>query len=211
MLTLYSYYRSSAAYRVRIALNYKAVPYEQKHVHLAKGQQFTAEYKSLNPQGLVPTLVDDEKAISQSVAILEYLEEKFPTPALLPKDIYDKAVVRSMLQFIACDIHPLNNLRVLTYLKESFKVADDKKMQWYHHWLKAGFDALEEMVSRHSGKCCFGDVVTMADIALIPQVYNARRFGFDLAAYPKVLAVNDYCLSLPAFDLARPENQADAE
>lgn len=212
-MKLYSYFRSSASYRVRIALNYKNIPHRQEYVHLVKegGEQFKADYKKLNSQCLVPTLVDDEHIITQSLAMLEYLEEKYPSPALLPEDIHQRAKVRSMALQIACEIHPLNNLRVLQYLQNDLQLSDEDKSMWYQHWIIEGFNALEVRLERDAdvGKCCFGDTPTFADLCLIPQVYNAKRFDCPLDDYPTIMRINDHCLGLTAFATASPESQCD--
>ncbi len=212
MLKLFGYWRSTAAYRVRIALNLKQVSYENISVHLIKegGEQHKPEYRALNPQGLVPLLVDGELKLNQSMAILEYIEERYPSPALLPTDAALRGQVRALCQTIACDIHPLNNLRVLQYLSGELKIDDDTKTAWYQHWIHQGFSAIETQLSKTAGKFCFGDEVTMADLVLIPQVYNANRFSLDLSAYPKICAINDHCMSKAAFRDAAPENQPDA-
>lgn len=210
-MKLYDYFRSTASYRVRIALNYKGIEYHQHVVHLAKdgGEQFTPEYKTLNPQCLVPTIVDGDQVLTQSIAILEYLEEIYPEPALLPDSPLEKARVRSLVQIVASDIHPLNNLRVLKFLKQHIHVTDEQKLAWYHHWLKTGFDAIETLLARspETGLFCHGDAITFADICLIPQVYNAHRFEFDMEDYPTINRVNEDCLRLPYFEMATPEVQ----
>ena len=214
MLKLFGYWRSTAAYRVRIALNVKQVSYNNVSVHLVKegGEQHKAEYRALNPQGLVPLLVDGKLSINQSTAILEYLEERYPTPALLPEDLYARAEVRSICQMVACDIHPLNNLRVLQYLTGELDIAEERKSQWYHHWIHKGFEALETKLLSHKSKgpYCMGSDLTMADIYLVSQVYNANRFNVDLNAYPRICAINEHCMTLSAFSDAAPENQQDA-
>lgn len=214
MIKLFGYWRSTAAYRVRIALNIKQVSYKGISVHLVKdgGQQHKPEYKELNPQGLVPLMVDGDFKLNQSTAIIEYLEEKYPRPQLLPNGFDDRAKVRAVCQTIACDIHPLNNLRVLQYLKSELKVSDEQKDSWYHHWINKGFTALETNLEGYAknGPFCFGKHLTMADIFLVSQVYNANRFNVDLSAFPRICSVNDHCLSLSAFRDASPENQPDA-
>ncbi|MCO7227217.1 maleylacetoacetate isomerase [Pleionea sp. CnH1-48] len=214
MLKLFGYWRSTAAYRVRIALNIKQVPYENLSVHLVKdgGEQHKSEYRALNPQGLVPTLVDGELKLSQSMAILEYLEEKYPSPALLPANLQLRAEIRAFCQMIACDIHPLNNLRVLKYLAGPLSVADEQKNQWYAHWITEGFKAVESLASQYSdkGPFCFGRELSMADMCLIPQIYNAHRFNVPLDAFPRLVSINEHCLSLAAFRDALPESQPDA-
>lgn len=210
-MKLYDYYRSSCSYRVRIGLNIKDISYETLSVHLVNngGEQHQPNYLELNPQGLVPTLDENGHIISQSLAILEYLEEICPTPPFLPPKPLGRAQVRSMSLLIACDMHPLNNLRVLTQLKNQFKASEQQVMDWYHHWLKQGFDALETRLQAmpHKSHVCYGNEVTMADICLIPQIYNAKRFGFSLHNYPLINSINTYCLSLPAFQEATPQEQ----
>lgn len=213
-MKLYGYFRSSAAYRVRIALNLKGVEYETVPVHLLKdgGQQFSASYKALNPTALVPTLVDGDLAIGQSMAILEYLEETHPDPALLPTDPAGRARVRAIAQTIACDIHPLNNLRVLKHLKHGLGVDEDTKNAWYRHWIDVGLTSVEAMLAGHpaTGRFCHGDQVTLADVLLVPQVFNARRFECDLSAMPTVTRIVDACSELDAFVQAEPARQPDA-
>ncbi|HLU78670.1 MAG TPA: maleylacetoacetate isomerase, partial [Burkholderiaceae bacterium] len=202
-MKLYSYFRSSAAYRVRIALNLKGLAYETVPVHLLKdgGQQYSADYKALNPTALVPTLVDGELAIGQSMAILEYLEETHPQPPLLPSDAAGRARVRAIAQTIACDIHPLNNLRVLKHLKHVVGVDEDTKNAWYRHWIDVGLSSIEAMLAGHpsTGRFCHGDHVTLADVLLVPQVFNARRFECDLSAMPTIHRIVDACSQLDAF------------
>ncbi|MBO1112748.1 maleylacetoacetate isomerase [Bordetella petrii] len=214
-MQLYSYFRSSAAYRVRIALNLKGIPYEYLGVHLLKdgGQQLSDSYRALNPAALVPTLVDGDAIIGQSLAIIEYLDETHPQPALLPSDPAGRARVRAIAQTIACDTHPLNNLRVLKYLKRTLQVSDDAKNDWYRHWVHLGLSAVESMLadSPATGRFCHGDAPTLADLCLVPQVYNARRFDCDLSAMPTVLRIDAACRELQAFDLAEPDKQPDAE
>lgn len=219
MLKLYGYWRSSAAYRVRIALNYKGLEAEEISVHLVKdgGEQHKADYAELNPQELVPVFIDtgsdDSKeafVLSQSVAIIEYLDEKYPELALLPQNIQEKAIVRSMAMSIACEMHPLNNLKVLQYLAKELNVDDDAKSEWYHHWIHEGFSALEKQLKKHAGQFSFGDSVTLVDLCLIPQVYNANRFNVDLSPYPNIVRITQHCNQLDAFIDAMPENQADA-
>jgi maleylacetoacetate isomerase len=208
---LYTYFRSSAAYRVRIALNLKGLPYEMIPIHLNRdgGQHKKPEYRAVNPQMRVPTLeLSNGDRITQSLAIIEYLDEVFPEPALLPVDAIDRAHVRAVSQIVAADIHPLNNLVTLNYLK---KLGHDQDAvnQWYADWVLAGFEAIEELL--RPGPYAFGSRVTLADVCLVPQVFNARRFKVPLERFPKILAVEEACNKLPAFDKARPENQPDAE
>lgn len=213
MFRLYGYWRSSAAYRVRIALNLKGVAYESVAVHLVKdgGQQRQESFRLLNPQKLVPVLMlDDGAALTQSLAIIEYLDEVLPEPRLLPADPLARARVRALSLSIACDIHPLNNLRVLQYLKAVLGHDQAAVDSWYRHWLTEGLAALEAQADPKGPYLC-GDQVTMADLVLVPQLYNARRFKCDLGPYPRLQAVDASCAKLPAFEAARPENQPDAE
>ncbi len=214
-MKLYGYFRSSAAYRVRIALNLKGVEFETIAVHLLKdgGQQLSEDYKALNPTALVPTLVDGELAIGQSMAILEYLEETHPQPPLLPADAAGRARVRAIAQTIACDIHPLNNLRVLKHLKHGLGVDEDTKNAWYRHWIAVGLISVEAMLAANTatGRYCHGDTITMADVLLVPQIYNARRFGCDLSDMPTITRIVDACSELDAFQRAEPARQPDAE
>ncbi|MGE4368132.1 MAG: maleylacetoacetate isomerase [Burkholderiaceae bacterium] len=214
-MKLYGYFRSSAAYRVRIALHYKGLDYDKEIVSLVRdgGQQFSAEYEALNPTHLIPTLQDGELTVGQSVAILEYLEEKHPEPALLPRAAADRARVRAFMQTIACDIHPLNNLRVLKYLVHELGATEAQKLAWYRHWIDVGLGSLETLLARSAstGKYCFGDTPTLADVCLVPQMANARRFECDLSAMPTLVRIDAACRQLEAFRLAAPENQPDAE
>lgn len=210
-MKLYSYFRSSAAYRVRIALNLKEITYETQPVHLVKNEQQQEQYVALNPSQLVPTLIDQDQALSQSLSILEYLEEQYPVSPLLPKDSIERAKVRAFAQVIACDIHPLDNLRVLKYLKNDLAVSDEQKNQWYQHWIIEGFKSLEKQLQHSNGHFCFGTQATIADCCLIPQVYNAKRFKIDLSAFPKIESIYQHCLTLPAFLHAAPEQQPDWE
>jgi len=209
---LFTYFRSSAAYRVRIALNLKGLPYEMESAHLTRdgGRQYTPEFRALNPQMRVPVLqLSSGDVLTQSLAIIEYLDEIQPEPALLPADALARAHVRAVAQIVACDIHPLNNLVVLQYLKGPMKHEQAAVDAWYRHWVAKGFDAVEAMITPGPYAC--GVHVTLADICLVPQVYNARRFKVSLDPYPKIAAVEAACLKHPAFDKARPENQPDAE
>ena len=214
-MKLYTFFRSSASYRVRIALNLKGIAYEQAPIHLRRGggEQFGAAYRALNPQALVPTLEDGGRILSQSLAIIEYLEEKQPQPPLLPKDPADKALVRSMAMIVACEVHPIQNLRVLNYVKKEYNQTDEQVNRWAQHWIDLGLSALEEMLAAQPkrGKYCWGDAATLADICLVPQLGNARRYGCDLSRYPNILAVEKNCMALPAFIDAAPEKQPDAE
>lgn len=211
-MKLYTYFRSSAAYRVRIALNLKNLPYEMVPIHLTKegGQQHKPEYHAINPQERVPSLVlSSGEVLTQSLAIIEYLDEIQPEPALLPAEVLDRAKVRAIAQMVCCDIHPLNNLIALQYLKRSLKHEQAEIDTWYHHWVIEGFAAIEEMISPGPYAC--GAHVSLADVCLVPQVFNARRLKVPLDRFPKIVAVDASCLKLPAFDKARPENQPDAE
>ena len=213
-MKLYGYWRSSAAYRVRIALNLKGIEVEQHSVHLVKngGEQHARDYVALNPQHLVPSLeLDDGTVLTQSLAIMEYLEECGQGMTLLPESTIDKAQVRAMCLAVACEVHPLNNLRVLQYLSTDMALSDEVKNAWYHHWIHEGFAAIEKMLARHSGKYCFGDSPTLADACLIPQVYNARRFNVPLDNYPNIVRIDKHCNSTQAFIDALPENQPDAQ
>jgi len=215
-MKLYSYFRSSAAYRVRIALNWKGLDYEivAKHFRRGGGEHRKPDYLAVHPQGLIPALEDRGVVVPQSLAILEYLEEAYPqTARLLPAGVAERAAVRAMAQAIACDIHPLNNLRVLDYLKAHMGQGEDATHVWIRHWIREGFGALEQWVQKHSrdGKHCFGTSVTMADVCLVPQLYNARRFQTDLAPFPTLVAVGEHLEGQAAFADARPEVQPDAE
>lgn len=206
-LTLYNYYRSSCSYRVRIALNLKQLHYDRVDIDLAASEQFGEDYRRLNPQSLVPALNIDETLITQSLAIVEWLEERFPEPVLLPGDSVDKARVRALSYAIAMDIQPLNNLRVMNYFRQELAWEEAEVMRWYRHWIAKGFTALESQLSRFGcgGHFCFGDAVTMADICLVPQVYNAQRFECDLSPYPLISGVAQHCNALEAFARAAPE------
>jgi maleylacetoacetate isomerase len=209
---LYTYFRSSAAYRVRIALNLKGLPYDMVPIHLTKdgGHQRKPEFRAINPQMRVPVLaLSSGDVLTQSLAIIEYLDEIEPEPPFLPVDALARAKVRAVAQMIACDIHPLNNTAVLQYLKRTLKHEQAEIDTWYHHWIIEGFNAIEPMIAPAPYTC--GAQVTLADICLVPQVANARRFKVPLDAFPKIVAAEQACLKLPAFDKARPENQPDAE
>jgi maleylacetoacetate isomerase len=211
-VTLYSFFRSSAAYRVRIAFNLKGLGYDTAAVHLQKdgGQQRKPAYRAINPQMRVPTLkLDSGELLTQSLAIIEYLDEVHPQPPLLPSDPVERAQVRALAQLVACDIHPLNNLASLRYLKNEFGQDQSKIDAWYHHWVREGFDALEAMVA--AGPYAHGADVTLADICLVPQVANARRLKVPLDPYPRIVAIDAACAKLAAFEEARPERQPDAE
>ena len=212
-MKLYNYFRSSAAYRVRIALNLKGIAYEPIAVHLVKREHRAPEFLALNPAGLVPALTTDDGAVlTQSLAIIEYLEEAHPTTArILPAEALARAHVRSLSLALACDVHPLCNVRVLNYLTNELAVAPSAKDQWIVHWISTGLDAFEKTLAqaRMSGKFCFGDTPTLADIALVPQVFSARRFGVDMAAYPLISAIDASCNALAAFADAAPARQPD--
>ena len=211
-MKLYSYFRSSAAYRVRIALNLKGLAYETVPVHLVKegGHNRRPEFRAVNPQMRVPTLVvPTGDVLIQSLAIIEYLDETHPEPPLLPKDPIARAQARAIAEIVACDIHPLNNIGSLRYLKRELHQEQAAIDAWYHHWVLTGFEAIEALV--RPGPYACGGAVTVADLCLVPQVYNARRLNVPLDKFPKIVAIDTACLALPAFDQARPENQPDAE
>lgn len=212
--TLYGYFRSSAAFRVRIALNLKGVEAKHVSVNLKPGidDQHSEDYRLLNPQSRVPFYTEDEFQLGQSPAILEYLEDRYPEPALLPKDYREKAYIRQLSSLIACDIHPLNNLSVLKYIKSEFGADQHAVNKWYSHWIHQGFSALEAMLidGKSTGLYCFHDVPTLADIYLVPQIYNARRFDVPLDEFPALVRIDHECMKLQAFQDALPENQPDA-
>lgn len=214
VLRLYGYWRSSAAYRVRIALNLKGLNYDSVPVHLVRngGEQFSPEFTQLNPQSRVPILMHGSRVLRQSLAIIEYLDETWPAPPLLPVSLRDRARVRSIAQLIASDIHPLNNVSVLRFLEQTWAVPRPERDEWIRHWIREGFTALEQMLaeSPSTGAFCEGDVPSLADCCLIPQVYSAHRYGLDMTLFPTLERINSACLQLPEFDLARPELQSDA-
>ena len=211
-MKLYTYFRSSAAFRVRIALNLKGLKYEPVFVHLAKGEHRQPQYASVNPQALLPTLeLDDGKRLTQSLAIIEWLDEKHPTPPLLPNEAFARARVRSLAYLVACEIHPLNNLRVLQHLKRALGQSQEQIDTWYRHWIADGLAKLEAELAGSSGKFCHGDSPTIADCCLVPQIFNAKRYNSDLAPYPKTVRVFENCMKLEAFDRAQPSKQPDAE
>jgi maleylpyruvate isomerase len=214
-MKLYTYFRSSAAYRVRIALNLKGLDYEALPVHLLRngGEQLTDAYRAINPSALLPTLDDDGAVIGQSLAIIEYLEETRPQVPLLPVDPADRARVRALALTVATDTHPLGNLRVLKYLKHDLNLSEEVKLEWQRHWLRIGMATLETMLSgdARTGLYCHGDTPTLADCCLVPQVFGAQRFGVDLAPYPTVTRIHDACAGLPAFHQAHPSQQPDTE
>jgi maleylacetoacetate isomerase len=212
-MILYDYFRSSAAYRTRIALNLKGLAPERRFVHLRKGEQRAGDYLGVNAQGLVPTLVsDDGTRLTQSLAIIEWLDEKYPEPALLPRDRDDRAFARSIALTIACDIHPIDNLRVLQYLQRELKVDDARRDAWYAHWIREGFQAIEkQLAQRPVSRFACGDTPTLADICIVPQIANAGRVKLPMEPYPRLRAINEECGKLEAFVKARPEAQPDAE
>jgi len=212
-MKLYGYWRSTAAYRVRIALHLKDISFESISVHLVKGggEQHGSEYSELNPNHLVPTLVEGDFSLNQSLAIIDYLEQTNAKQALYPNDARAKAKVQALSLDIACEVHPLNNLRVQQYLANSLKVSDEAKQRWLEYWMTIGFTAIETQLNSSAGQYCFDDTVTVADICLVAQVYNAHRFNVDMGAYPVINRVVENCNKLPAFIKALPENQDDAQ
>ena len=210
-MILHGYWRSGASYRVRIALNLKGITYDNAAHDLRKGEQKAADYVALNPQGMVPALQDGDLVLTQSPAILEWLEETHPAPALLPKGANDRAIVRAMAALIGCDIHPLNNLRVLKAIRSEFNADQAAVDAWAAQWIAPGFDALEALVARHGAGWSFGDAPTLVDCYLIPQMYSARRFNMDLSPWPRLLAVEQTALGHPAFASAHPDLQPDAD
>lgn len=206
-MLLYDYFRSTAAYRVGITLNLKGLDYQSQPVNLLQGEESGADYLQHNPQGLVPSLqLEDGRILHQSLAICEYLDETYPEPALLPADPAARAQVRAFAQVIACDIHPLNNLRVLKYLVGELEVAEEAKLIWYHHWVQEGFSALEALMQRQADSTyCFGESPTLADICLVAQMFNARRFECDVSPYPRLVAITERCEQLEAFSRAHPD------
>lgn len=214
-MKLYSYFRSSASFRVRIALALKGIDYEYAAVHLLQGggQQFAAGFKAINPAALVPVLDDDGTVLTQSLAIIEYLDETRPLPPLLPATAAERARVRAIALAIACEIHPLNNLRVLGYLNKTLGIAQEERNAWYRHWVETGLAAVEAMLAGdpRTGACCHGDSPTLADIFLVPQIFNAQRFKARLDHVPTVMRIHEHCLTLPAFAASVPAEQPDAE
>jgi len=214
-MELYTYFRSSAAFRARIALNLKGLKADYRFVHLVKdgGQQHKPEFKAVNPQGFVPALVDQGHTITQSIAIIEYLEETHPNPPLLPKDPVGRARVRAMALIVAADIHPMQNQRITKYLEKEFKADEPTRKRWIERWITEGFTALEKMVAGNqaTGKCCHGDTPSMADVLLVPQMFSARRFGVDVAPYPTLVRIDEYCQTIKAFQDAAPAKQPDFE
>ncbi|MCK6261717.1 maleylacetoacetate isomerase [Vibrio sp. ZSDE26] len=210
--TLYGYWRSSAAYRVRIALNLKKLDYQQVSVNLIKngGEQHHAHYSALNPSELVPVLIDDNLKLTQSLSIIEYLDEQYPQCPLIPSETEAKYRVKALAQDIAIDIHPINNLRILQYLAGELELTDVKKADWYRHWIEVGFHSLEKKLAQSSGHYCEGDSLSLVDLCLVPQVYNANRFNVDMNAFPIIERINNTLTMHPAFIAAAPENQPDA-
>ena len=212
-IKLYGYFRSSAAFRVRIALNLKKLEYETAPIHLRRNDQTKSDYLAVNPQGLVPTLVDGGRTLIQSLAIVEYLDETYPEPPLLPKHPADRARIRALAEIVACDIHPINNLRVLRYITHSLGHDEAAIARWYNHWIAAGFQALETLLVEDSrtGGFCHGNAPSLADVALVPQVVNAERYRLDLAPYPTITRIYQSCMQLEPFAAAYPDNQPDRE
>lgn len=218
-MQLYNYFRSSASFRVRIALNLKELPYDYRAIHLLKngGEQLTPEFRAMNPDALVPVLIDDthepKLTLTQSLAIVEYLDETNPEPPLLPREVGERARVRALALGIACDIHPLNNLRVLRYLVKTLGIAEEAKNAWYRHWVESGLDAIESQLasSTMTGRFCHGDTPTLADVTLVPQIFNGQRVNCDFTAMPTVMRIFDACMQLDAFQRAVPAVQPDAE
>jgi maleylacetoacetate isomerase len=212
-MILHGYYRSSASFRVRIALNLKGIAYQDVPWHLRDGAQFSDAFRAINPGQLIPVLDDDGVLLTQSLAIMEYLDETHPEPALLPQSVADRAYVRSLAQSVACDIHPIDNLRVLKYLRTHFAADEDTVGTWYNHWIATGFAGIEAVLAndKRTGRFCFGDAPGLADILLVPQVVNAANYKLDMTPYPTISRIFDACMALPAFEKAHPRNQADAE
>jgi len=212
-MKLYGFFRSSAAFRVRIALNLKGLDYEPAAIHLRRGEQRAPDFLKLNPQALVPALVDGERVLTQSLAIIEYLDERHPAVPLLPGTPEARARVRALAQVIACEIHPLGNLRVLQYLAKELKQDEPTVQRWFNHWIALGFGAFESLIAGHpdTGRFCHGDRPGLADVCLVPQVFNAKRYALDLAPYPTLMRIFETCMGLPAFERAQPDRQPDAE
>lgn len=212
-MRLYGYFRSSAAFRVRIALNLKKLDYESVFIHLRRNDQQQPAYRTVNPQGLVPALEDGPERLIQSLAIIEYLDETYPAPPLLPERAADRARVRGLADIVACDIHPINNLRVLRYLIHQMGHGEDAIPGWYNHWIAEGFAAFEALLAadRRTGAFCHGDQPGLADIALVPQVVNAERYRLDMQPYPTIARIYEACMRLDAFAAAHPDRQADRE
>ncbi|MDH0864352.1 maleylacetoacetate isomerase [Mitsuaria sp. GD03876] len=212
-MQLYNYFRSSASFRVRIALALKGIDFDYRSVHLAKNEQFNESYAAVSASRLVPLLKDEDAVVTQSMAIIEYLDETHPEPPLLPGDALCRAYVRAIAQDIACEIHPLNNLRVLRYLVKDLGVSEDDKTRWYRHWVESGLAIVEQRLAHEgrAGRFCFGDTPTMADCVLVPQVFNARRFDCRLDHVPTVMKIHDHCMALDAFNKTQPSACPDAE
>ena len=210
-MKLHNYFRSSASFRVRIALELKGLPYEYLSVHLPKGAQNAPEFVALSPDHLVPVLEDGANKLTQSMAIIEYLDETHPEPALLPADALGRARVRALAQSIACEIHPLNNLRVLKYLVGTLQVSEEAKNTWYRHWVRSGLEAFELQLAAHSGRFCWGDAPTLADCCLVPQIFNGQRFKVNFDGLPLTMAAFDACMKLDAFQKAQPSSCPDFE
>ncbi|WP_373438217.1 maleylacetoacetate isomerase [Sphingobium sp. Z007] len=210
-LTLHGYWRSGTSYRTRIALNAKGLAYRQVSHDLRTGEQRAPDYLALNPQGLVPALEAHGQLLTQSSAIIEWLDERYPDPPLLPAEMDDRAIVRAMAMIVACDVHPLNNVRVLNRLRDELNAGPDALRDWTGHWIMAGFGALEVMVARHGGRFCFGDRLTLADCHIVPQLYSAERFGVDLHAFPRLVETVRRVREEPCVAAAHPDRQADAD
>ena len=211
-MKIFGYFRSSAAFRLRIAMNFKGLSYDYNLVNLQSGDHLSDDFKRINPQGRVPAIDIEGNILTQSLAIIEYLDEVYPAPPLLPSDPLGKAKVRGIAGLIACDIHPLNNLAVLNYLRDQLIAEEEARLAWYRHWVKEGFDGLELILAANveTGQFCFGDTPTVADICLVPQVVNAKRFNCNLASYPTILRIFEECMSLSQFADADPMNQPEA-
>ena len=211
-MKLYNYFRSSASFRVRIALHLKGLAYDYLPVHLARGEQKKPAFAAVTAEGLVPVLeLDDDRRLTQSMAIIEYLDETHPQPPLLPADALGRARVRALAQIVACEIHPLNNLRVLKYLVGELKASEDAKNAWYRHWVRLGLESYEAQLATRSGLYSHGDAPTLADCCLVPQIFNAQRFGVSLDGLPRTMAAVDACMALPAFQQAHPSACPDSE
>ena len=211
-MKLYTYFRSSASYRVRIALAYKGLAHDSAYVNLPKGEHQVDAFRSVNAQALVPALEDGGRVLIQSLAIMEYLDETHPEPPLMPKGAVDRAYVRAVAQIVACELHPLNNLRTLKYVKRTYKLDESGVNAWYRHWIAEGFTMLEGYLARErrAGRYCYGDMVTIADCCLVPQVFNAQRYECNLGPYPTIVRIFDECMKLDAFTSTQPSAEADA-
>lgn len=212
-MELFNYFRSSASFRVRIALALKGLPFDYRPVHLARNEQFNESYAAVSAARLVPLLKDGDAIVTQSMAIIEYLDETYPEPPLLPGDALTRAYVRALSQDIACEIHPLNNLRVLRYLVKDLRLSDEDKTRWYQHWIETGLSVVEHRLANEgrAGLCCLGDTPTMADCLLVPQIFNAQRFNCPLDHLPTVMRIHAHCMTLDAFKLTQPDACPDAE